>query len=77
MKTILVTGGAGFIGSHTVVDLVQHDYKVVIVDNLSNSSAKSIKAIEDIVKTEIDFLKLISEIKINYLIYLNCINLME
>ena len=55
MKTILVTGGAGFIGSHTVVDLVQHDYKVVIVDNLSNSSAKSIKAIEDIVKTEIDF----------------------
>jgi UDP-glucose 4-epimerase len=55
MKTILVTGGAGFIGSHTVVDLVQHDYKVVIVDNLSNSSAKSIKAIEDIVKSEIDF----------------------
>lgn len=55
MKTILVTGGAGFIGSHTVVDLVQHGYKVVIVDNLSNSSAKSIKAIEDIVKSEIDF----------------------
>jgi UDP-glucose 4-epimerase len=35
---ILVTGGAGFIGSHTVVELQQHGYEVVIIDNLSNSS---------------------------------------
>jgi UDP-glucose 4-epimerase len=37
-KKILVTGGTGFIGSHTVVELQQHGYEVVIVDNLSNSS---------------------------------------
>ncbi|MDO9255320.1 MAG: UDP-glucose 4-epimerase GalE [Bacteroidales bacterium] len=38
MKKILVTGGTGFIGSHTVVELQQHGYEVVIVDNLSNST---------------------------------------
>jgi UDP-glucose 4-epimerase len=37
-QKILVTGGAGYIGSHTVVELQQNDYEVVIVDNLSNSS---------------------------------------
>jgi UDP-glucose 4-epimerase len=35
---ILVTGGLGFIGSHTVVALLEKDYEVVIIDNLSNSS---------------------------------------
>ena len=44
---VLVTGGAGFIGSHTVVELLQKDYKVVIVDDLSNASAK----VEDRIKT--------------------------
>ncbi len=38
MKKILVTGGTGFIGSHTVVELQQNGYNVVIVDNLSNST---------------------------------------
>jgi UDP-glucose 4-epimerase len=37
--TILVTGGAGFIGSHTCVELLTAGYRVIIVDNLSNSSA--------------------------------------
>ncbi len=37
-QKILVTGGAGYIGSHTVVELQQHNYEVIIVDNLSNSS---------------------------------------
>ena len=40
MKKILVTGGTGFIGSHTTVELQQKGYQVVIVDNLSNSSAE-------------------------------------
>ena len=38
MKKLLVTGGAGFIGSHTVVELLQGGYEVVVYDNLSNSS---------------------------------------
>ena len=36
-QTILVTGGTGFIGSHTTVELIEAGYQVVIVDNLSNS----------------------------------------
>ncbi len=44
-KTILVTGGAGFIGSHTAVELLQRGYQVVIADDLSNSSAKAIDVI--------------------------------
>lgn len=36
---ILVTGGAGFIGSHTVVELLEEDYNVVVIDNLSNSTS--------------------------------------
>ena len=35
---ILITGGAGYIGSHTVVEVLNADYNVVVVDNLSNSS---------------------------------------
>ena len=45
---ILVTGGAGFIGSHTCVELLQAGYDVVIMDNLSNSSAESVRRIEEL-----------------------------
>ena len=47
-ETILVTGGTGFIGSHTTVELQEAGYKVVIVDNLSNSKAEVIDGIEKI-----------------------------
>ncbi len=47
-KTILVTGGTGFIGSHTTVELQQAGYDVVIIDNLSNSNANVIDGIEKI-----------------------------
>ena len=47
-QTILVTGGTGFIGSHTTVELQQADYQVVIIDNLSNSSANVVDGIEKI-----------------------------
>jgi len=47
-KKILVTGGTGFIGSHTVVELQQHGYVVIIVDNLSNSSIEVVDNIEKI-----------------------------
>lgn len=47
-QTILVTGGTGFIGSHTTVELIQAGYKVVIVDNLSNSKVEVLDGIEKI-----------------------------
>ena len=46
--TVLLTGGAGFIGSHTAVELINAGYKVIIADNLSNSSEKVIDRIEEI-----------------------------
>lgn len=45
---ILVTGGAGYIGSHTLVELLQKGHETVVVDNFSNSSPKSIKRVEQI-----------------------------
>lgn len=45
-QTILVTGGTGFIGSHTTVELQQAGYNVVIVDNLSNSKIEVLDGIE-------------------------------
>eukprot|EP01136_Pigoraptor_vietnamica_P003288 Opistho-1_new@32349 len=47
-KVILVTGGAGFIGSHTVVELLSSNYQVVIVDNLYNASQESVRRVEQI-----------------------------
>lgn len=49
-KTILVTGGLGFIGSHTVVELIQSGYTPVILDDLSNSSLKVLDGIEEITR---------------------------
>ncbi len=48
MKRILVTGGCGFIGSHTIVDLIQSGYEVVSLDNLINSSEDVLSGIEQI-----------------------------
>lgn len=45
---VLVTGGAGFIGSHTVVELLERDYQVVIVDDLSNSSREAVRRVGEI-----------------------------
>ncbi|MDR1258690.1 MAG: UDP-glucose 4-epimerase GalE [Tannerellaceae bacterium] len=57
-KKILVTGGTGYIGSHTVVELQTAGYEVVIVDNLSNSSEDVIDGIEKITHIRPDFVKL-------------------
>lgn len=45
---ILVTGGAGYIGSHTCLELLQADYPVIVVDNLSNSKVESLKRIQEL-----------------------------
>jgi len=52
---ILVTGGAGYIGSHTVVELLTAGYEVAIVDNLSNSSCKVMQRIEAITRQKVEF----------------------
>ena len=59
MKTdrILVTGGTGYIGSHTVVELQNAGYRVVIIDNLSNSNVEVLNGIERITGIRPDFVE--------------------
>lgn len=54
---ILVTGGAGYIGSHTTIELISHGHEVAIIDNLSNSSAEAVRRVEEIAGTKIPFYK--------------------
>jgi UDP-glucose 4-epimerase len=54
---ILVTGGAGYIGSHTCVELQQNGYDVAVIDNLSNSSEESLKRVAKITGKEVPFYK--------------------
>ena len=58
MKKILVTGGLGYIGSHTVVELQKSGYQVIIIDNLSNSSLDVLEGITNISKTPPSFERL-------------------
>ncbi len=53
MRKILVTGGAGYIGSHTVVELITAGYTPIIVDNLCNTSTQNIEGIEKIIGNKI------------------------
>ena len=57
MSTILVTGGAGFIGSHTCVELLESGYDVVVIDNLSNACEESLKRVEKITGKTLKFYK--------------------
>lgn len=54
---ILVTGGAGYIGSHTCVELLNNDYEVVVFDNLSNSKEESLRRVEKITGKKLTFIK--------------------
>ena len=54
---ILVTGGAGYIGSHTCVELLNRDYEIVVLDNLSNSCEKSLDAVKKITGKDFPFYK--------------------
>ena len=54
---ILVAGGAGYIGSHTVVELQNAGYDVVVVDNLSNSNEKALQRVEKITGKKVPFYK--------------------
>ena len=57
MKTILVTGGAGYIGSHTLIELINNNFKVVAIDDLANSSRESLRRVEQITGHEIPFIE--------------------
>jgi len=54
-KRILLTGGTGYIGSHTAVELIHQGYEVIIVDDLSNSEHRTIESIEKIIGTKPEF----------------------
>ena len=54
---VLVTGGAGYIGSHTCLELLESGYGVVVIDNLCNSNPKSLKRVEELTGKEITFYK--------------------
>ena len=58
MSEILVTGGAGYIGSHTCVELLNSGYDVIVVDNLCNSSKESLKRVEQITGKKVVFYEL-------------------
>ena len=55
MKKILITGGAGYIGSHTCIALIDAGFVIVVVDNLSNSSIESLKRVEELTGKKITF----------------------
>src|SRR5688572_29842714 len=57
MKKILVTGGAGYIGSHTVVELIQSGYDPIVIDSLVNSDGSLITGIEKITGKKVNFHK--------------------
>ena len=54
---ILVTGGAGYIGSHTCIELLEAGHNLFVIDNLCNSSRESLRRIESVFKIEIPFYK--------------------
>lgn len=56
-RTILITGGAGYIGSHTAVELMQQGHRVVIVDNLCNSSLKVLERLRTLCGDRFDFVQ--------------------
>ncbi len=57
LKTVLVTGGAGYIGSHTNVELLEAGHEVIVLDNLSNSQYTAIERVEEITGRKIEFIE--------------------
>ena len=57
IKTVLVTGGAGYIGSHTNVELLEAGYEVIVLDNLSNSQYTAIERVQEITGKSITFIE--------------------
>jgi len=65
MSRVLVTGGTGYIGSHTCVELLTAGFNLVVVDNLSNSSLESLRRVGQIVNTPLSVLRADSQLREN------------
>jgi len=76
METVLVTGGCGFIGSHTDVELLEKGYQVVVIDNLINSSPVALKRVEEITGKKVKFypVDLLDEAKVEQVFEENSID---
>ena len=57
-ETVLVTGGAGYIGSHTAIALIEAGHNVVVVDNFVNSQPDALNVVSDLMDTEITVVEL-------------------
>ena len=55
MNKVIVTGGAGYIGSHTCLKLIEKGYNPLIIDNLSNTTIENIKGVESIINEKLKF----------------------
>lgn len=60
---ILVTGGAGFIGTHTCIELINAGYEPIVVDNYYNASPKALERVEEIVGKRLSFMSATSATK--------------
>ena len=67
MQTILVTGGCGFIGAHTIVDLLENGFNVISIDNLSRASDASLLGIEKITGKKITNYTILITMKILFI----------
>ena len=71
--SILITGGAGYIGSHTCVEMLSAGKEIVVVDNLDNSSKESLKRVEKITGKAVSFTRRMFAIKRLFAKYLKSI----
>ena len=55
MNKVIVTGGAGYLGSHTCLKLIEEGYIPIVIDNFSNTNIKNIKGIENISRKPLRF----------------------
>ena len=55
MKKILITGGAGYIASHTDIELLEDDYELVLIDNFCNSTYESVNRVEELTGKKVKF----------------------
>lgn len=62
MKKILVTGGTGYIGSHTCIELIDAGFEVIIADNFSNSNPLVLKQIKRLLGRQLKYINVILEI---------------